>query len=144
MRHLLLTLSLLCALPAPAQAWTFSPLPICTMADTQDGLVIEVTFDPESEIYALNILRPGGWPDAPFLSLRFDQGPGNMMISTNRHVIEGERLTVTDSGFGNVLRGFADFGRATLSLGDQTITFDTTDAARAVTSFRACPSAISV
>ena len=49
------------ALPAEqAGAWTFAPLPVCTISETQAGLDIAVTFDPETAIYGLRVMRPAG------------------------------------------------------------------------------------
>lgn len=132
-------LILVLAAPAGAFAWTFSPDPICTIADTQDDLAIEVTFDPSTGLYALRLTRPSGWPVARVMVLRFDQGMGDLTISTDRHVIDGPRLTVTDRGFGNVLRGMEFFGRATVTMDGAKHAFDTTGAAGPVAAFRACP-----
>lgn len=139
MRSVLLLVCLLSIAPATARAWTFSPDPICTISERQADLRIEVTFDPATGLYALVVSRDAGWPAAPILALRFDRGMGDLTISTDRHVVDGPRLTVTDRGFGNVLRGLEFFGRGTLSTGDLSLSFDTTAAAGAVTAFRACP-----
>lgn len=144
MRRLLALMTVLFLLPAGASAWTFSPDPICTIAETQDGLAVEVTFDPGTGLYALHLTRPVGWPDTPVLTLRFDQGMGDLTISTDRHRVEGNRLTVTDRGFGNVLRGLEFFGRAIVTMEGLTLAFDTSDATPAVTAFRACPATPSV
>ncbi|WP_179379681.1 excinuclease ABC subunit B [Jannaschia marina] len=133
-----LVLFLLC-LPQAVAAWTFAPEPICTVADTQDAVTIEVTFDPATALYAIAFTRAAGWPDTTTLALHFDRGMGDLTITTDRHVVEGPRLSVTDRGFGNVLRGLEFFGRATLLMDGLTLGFDTTQAGEPVRAFRDCP-----
>jgi hypothetical protein len=131
-------LALLAALlPAPAAAWDFSPLPICTISEETDQGGVRVTFDPATGLYAIRLVRAAGWPAAPVFTIRFDGTP--LAISTNRHTVAGDTVTVTDTGFGNVLAGFATANGATVMLGDTTLALPTTGAADAVAAFRACP-----
>jgi hypothetical protein len=71
--------------------------------------------------------------------LRFD-GPAAMTIGTGRHQLsnQGRTLTVTDSGFGNVLDGLALNRTATALAGDTQVPVDLTGARPAVDAFRAC------
>ena len=129
-----LTLTLFLALPA--KAWTFDPVPLCTLSQLAPDLQATVTSDPGSGLYALSLLRPEGWPEAAVFSIRFGSG---LTISTNRHVIEGTTLSVTDTGFGNVLSGMEAGGIATALLGALELPIDMTGAPPAVAEFRACP-----
>ncbi len=127
-------------LTTPALAWDFTPTPICTLLEDTPDLSIRVTFDPtQPEPYAITLTRPDPWPAADTFGLRFD-GPTGMTIGTSRHQLspDGRSLTVTDSGFGNVLDGLAFNGMATALAGDTKVPFDLTGAGPAVEAFRAC------
>ncbi|MEM7644123.1 MAG: excinuclease ABC subunit B [Pseudomonadota bacterium] len=126
--------------PLPAWAWTFSPLPICTLEQATETGTTRVTFDPSTGIYAIALTRPDGWPPAPVFSIRFEGG-APLTISTPRHVIDGATLTVTDRGFGNVLAGLEFNATATAILGETIFPMDLTGAAEPVRAFRACPAA---
>jgi hypothetical protein len=117
----------------PLRAWEFTPLPICTVANAAEPQVT-VTFD--GALYAIHITRDGGWPDAPVFSLRF--APNGPTISTPRHTIEGNTLTVLDTGFGNVLDGLQFNAAAQAILGDLNVPIDLSNAAGPVEAFRAC------
>lgn len=135
MRTLSLCLALLVGFPAAA--WTFSPLPVCTIA-ASDGSV-EITFDPAARIYAIHLLRAEGWPPGPVFTLRFE-GAAPLTIATDRHRIDGAHLTVADRGFGNVLAGMEGNLRATALIGGLAVPIDLTGAADPVRQFRDCPS----
>ncbi|MBO6707236.1 MAG: hypothetical protein JJ912_14180, partial [Roseitalea sp.] len=72
-------------------------------------------------------------------AMRFD-GPIGLTITTDRHIAsdEGRSLTVTDSGFGNVLNGLEFNHTATALLGDRAVPVSLDGAAPAVQDFRAC------
>jgi hypothetical protein len=123
----------LIALASPLSAWEFTPFPICTLARTADPQVT-VTYDGAT--YALHITRPEGWPPADVFSLRF--APNGPTISTTRHSIDGNRLTVTDSGFGNVLNGLQFNTTAIALIGNIQQPIDLQGAAPAVEAFRNC------
>jgi hypothetical protein len=133
-------LIVLLVLTAPAQAWDFTATPVCTIAKDTAELSVRVTFDPsQAEPYAITLTRPDPWPDSDSFGLRFD-GPAGMTIGTNRHQTssDGRTLTVTDTGFDNVLDGLAFNGTATALAGDTQVPFDLTGARPAVEAFRAC------
>lgn len=141
-----LALPLSLFLTAPAQAWEFSPQPICTLTHDSAHAAVRLTYDPAGPLYAITLTRrTGPWPEAPAFSIRFD-GPRGMTISTNRHVLgdSGAALTVTDSGFDNVLDGLEFNTTATATAGDQSVALPLKDAAPAVRAFRACTVAPSV
>ena len=140
MRAILFALSCL-TVPAPALAWEFTPVPICTLFHQGTDMAVMVTYDPVGGDYAIHLSREGGWPTAEVFSMRFE-GPRGLTISTTRHVIEMEdtrTLTVRDRGFGNVLNGLNFNQRAVAILGDLEVPVSLEGAAPAVEEFRACP-----
>jgi hypothetical protein len=99
-----------------------------------------VTFDPSRpEPYAITLTRPKPWPETDTFGLRFD-GPAALTIGTDRHRLSADArtLSVTDTGFGNVLDGLALNSTATALAGDTAIPIDLTGARPAVEAFRAC------
>jgi hypothetical protein len=128
-------------LTSPAQAWDFTPTPVCTITEDTADLSIRVTYDPsQPEAYAISLTRPNDpWPVTDSFGLRFD-GPAALTIGTARHQLSGNGLTLTvsDTGFGNVLDGLALNGTATALAGDTAIPFDLAGARPAVEAFRAC------
>jgi hypothetical protein len=127
-------------LTSPAQAWDFTPTPVCTIRDDTPELSIRVTYDPsQPEPYAITLTRPDPWPVTDSFGLRFD-GPAAMTIGTDRHRLsaDGRTLTVTDTGFDNVLDGLALNRSATALAGGIELPFDLTGARPAVEAFRAC------
>jgi hypothetical protein len=134
------TLIALLFLASPVQAWDFSPTPICTIINNTPDLSIRVTYDPtQPQPYAISLTRPEPWPATDTFGLRFD-GPAAMSIGTDRHQLspDGRTLTVTDTGFGNVLDGLAFNGTATALAGAASVPFNLTGARPAVEAFRAC------
>lgn len=137
MRHL----SILIALIAnTANAWTFTPTPVCTLVHEAPDATLTITHDPSlAEPYALDLEVDRPLPDGPVFALDF----GGLAISTDRHRLSPDRRTlgVTDRGFGNVLRGLEAGTGVRALIGDAAIPFPTDDAAAAVAAFRACPAA---
>lgn len=126
-----------------AAAWTFTETDICRLTHAEDTASVEVTFDPAAGLYSITLTRTAGaWPSAPLFSLRFD-GPRALAIGTDRQVLvdDGRSLTVTDTGFGNVLDGIEYNSRMTALIGDMAVGLSTETAAAAVQAFRDCPSA---
>ena len=118
---------------APVHAWTFTPDPVCTLAnDAAPG--VTVTYD--GALYAIHLTRAAGWPEGPVFSIRFD--PNGPVISTTRHTVDGTTLTVRDTGFGNVLNGLQNNATAQAQIGGISIPIDLTGAAGPVEAFRAC------
>lgn len=133
-------LILLTLLAAPASAWEFSSTPVCTILHDTADLSLRITFDPaQPEPYAISLTRPRPWVKTGSFGLRFE-GPAAMTIGTARHRIspDGKTLTVSDSGFGNVLDGLAFNGSATALAGTTEIPFDLSGARPAVEAFRSC------
>jgi hypothetical protein len=124
----------------PAQAWDFTATPVCTIFNDAPSLSVRVTYDPaQSEPYAIALTRPDPWPVTDSFGLSFN-GPAAMTIGTGRHRLsdDGRTLTVTDTGFGNVLDGLAFNGSAMALVGSTAVPFDLTGARPAVEAFRAC------
>lgn len=130
-------------LALPAQAWEFTPVPICTLSHETADASVTVTWDPrQPEPYAIRIDRAVPWPDAPVFSIDY-AGSRPLTISTSRHRLSdgGTALTVTDRGFGNVLDGLEFNATATASLGEAQAPFPLDGAAEPVRAFRACTEA---
>ncbi|MEL7090858.1 MAG: hypothetical protein AAFN94_03895 [Pseudomonadota bacterium] len=96
-----------------------------------------VTYDHATALYAIAVTTATGWPDAPAFSIRFE-GPQPNVISTRRHVVAGNTLTVTDSGFGNVLDGLEFNLSATAFTETAAAAVSLNGAAEPVQAFRAC------
>jgi hypothetical protein len=130
----------LAILATPAQAWDFTPTPICTIRNDTPMLQVRVTYDPTlAQPYTISLTRPDPWPVTDTFGLRFE-GPMAKTIGTSRHQLspDGRTVTVTDTGFGNVLDGLALNGFAAALAGDVLVPFDLTGARPAVEAFRAC------
>jgi hypothetical protein len=131
------------AMTAPAGAWEFTPQPVCTLSHETDRARVVVTHDPSlSEPYAIAVTGAAPWPDVPVFSMRFD-GPRGLTISTDRQNLSdgGRTLSVTDTGFGNVLNGLEFNDTATALAGDIAVPFPLAGAAPEVRAFRACVAA---
>jgi hypothetical protein len=135
-------LLLLAVLTTPAHGWeAASEGALCTLTHTETDLHIRLTYDPGPPEYAIILTRAGTpWPVAPVFALQFTGDRPNL-ITTDRHVIDGFSLSVTDRGFGNVLDGLQFNRTATALTGDAAIPVPLTDAAPAVAAFRACTDA---
>jgi hypothetical protein len=130
---------------SPAAAWEFTPGTPCLLSHDKGSARIELTFDPTVPIYSITISQAASLPETDVFAMRFD-GPAGLTISTDRlaRAASGTSVTVTDSGFGNVLNGLQFNQTATAILGETTIRFPLTGAAEPVAAFRACDVAPSV
>jgi hypothetical protein len=137
-----LALLLILLLPSTAHAWTFTSGLPCRLTHETEQARIELTYDPNQPLYSVTITRQMPWPDAPSFSMRFD-GPMPLVIGTDRHVLSagGTALSVSDSGFGNVLNGLQYNRSATVLAGEVELTFPLDGAAQQVAAFRACKGA---
>ena len=127
-----------------ASAWELQTGATCTLSHTENGSEIIVTYDPGPAIYAIEISRDTLWRNAAVFAMRFDGGQ-SVFIQTDRHRISGDRrtLTVTDSGFGNVLNGLQYNSTASAILGDDALAFSLAGAEKPVRAFRACAAGLS-
>lgn len=97
-----------------ADAWEFSPSPICTVTDNGSDTDLELTYD--GALYTLKLTLPEGWANAEIFAIRF--APNGPFIQTTRHQITGKTLSVSDTGFGNVLTGLQNNVTAQAILGE--------------------------
>lgn len=127
-------------LPGPALGWSFTPDPICTLSHQGESLAVTVTHDPVPGEYAIVLtLAAGTWPESPAFHIAF-RGGRELTIGTGVHALAdgGRRLTVRDTGFGNVLDGL-EFNAAALAwAGERQAAFSLAGAAGPVRAFRAC------
>ncbi|MEQ9259950.1 MAG: hypothetical protein RIG84_12730 [Roseovarius sp.] len=133
---------LICLIAPAAQAWEFTPGLPCRLNHETSEARVELTYDPTRPLYTITITRPEPWPDAPAFGMRFE-GARSLSIGTDRHVLSegGRALTVTDTGFGNVLDGL-QFNRTAVAVaGDAVVTLPLDGAAEPVAAFRACDGA---
>jgi hypothetical protein len=132
---------ILALLPFPTLAWEFTPDPICRLSHENLAAEIIITFDARLAEYSLAVApRAHSFPNAPSFTMTFEGGD-EISIGTTNHVLSdyGRRLTVRDTGFGNVLDGLEYNNIATARSGHIAYEFDLTNAAPAVRAFRACP-----
>ena len=122
------------ALSSPVAAWEFTDVPLCTVSDEGSLTDIEVTFD--GTLYTLRLNNPAGWKPAPIFAIRF--APNGPFIQTNRYEIDGTELSVSDRGFGNVIKGLQNNQIAQLILGDTSRLIDLTGAFEPVEAFKNC------
>ena len=128
-------------LATPAHAWEFTPTPICTLTHETPEARITLTYDQSLPEYTIALTLTGAtWPEAPTFAMRFGAARP-IAIGTDRHVLSenATTLTVTDSGFGNVLDGLQFNEAAAATTGDRTLVIPLDDAAEAVAAFRRCP-----
>ncbi|MXQ09113.1 excinuclease ABC subunit B [Alphaproteobacteria bacterium GH1-50] len=124
----------------PAQAWEFSPTPVCTISETDGDMTVEVTYDPrQDQAYAI-AMSGTQWPAGPVFAIQFGPPGGGLLITTDRHRLspDGTTLSVSDRGFGNVLNGLASFDTAYFALGETVRAVPLDSAEKAVEAFRAC------
>ena len=128
-------------LASPASAWVAtSEGPVCRLSHEMDTGSVEVVHDPRRALpYSIEVTSDEPWTDAPVFAMRFD-GPGQMTISTDRHILsdDASSLTVMDRGFGNVLAGLENNFVAMAVLGNFAITIPLKGAPPEVAKFRSC------
>lgn len=142
---MLRALAVLLLAAAPALAWEARSGRVCELTHEGEVAHVRVTYDPAIPETAIAITPDRPWSPGPIFTIRFD-GPRGMAISTDRHVIlgDGVTLTVTDRGFGNVLNGLEFNDTASALLGDRTVAFTLDGAGPAVRAFRACSTGVRV
>lgn len=133
--------AVLCMTTLPALAWEAGrDGAVCTLTHVDPvGGEIRLTHDPAGPLYTITVTRDEPWPDAPSFGIAFTGG-ADLTITTDRHVLSGDgrALTVTDRGFGNVLRGLSGNDRATVFSGAIALPFSLDGAAPEVADFAAC------
>ncbi|MBW4707107.1 hypothetical protein KX928_04835 [Roseobacter sp. YSTF-M11] len=131
-------LAFLCG-ATPSQAWEFTPGFPCRLTHAEASVEVVLTFDPTRPLYSITLTLPTRWPEADVFGLRFT-GPAGRTLSTDRHRLSDDdrAVTVTDTGFGNVLDGLQFNGTATALLGDRAVSVSLKGAAEPVAAFRRC------
>ncbi len=128
-------------LATPVTAWEFTPVPICTLVSPTENGEVRVTYDPGANLYEIRLTYLGGevWENAATFGIEF-VGTRSLAIGTDRHVIseDGKSLSVTDSGFGNVLDGIEFNSVAQARAGNSAMTMSLAGAAEPLQAFRAC------
>ncbi len=129
---------------APALAWEFTPGPPCRLDHAEGSLAVSLTHDPGPPRFSITYRSPDPLPRAPTFAIRFE-GAAPLTITTDRHTYgpEGRSLTVSDRGFGNLLRGMAGNGRMVALLGERTLPLSLAGAAPQVRPFVECAAALS-
>lgn len=120
-------------------AWDVTVGPICELSYDTDSAQVLLTHDPDKPEFSIAITRPEPWPKGTDFRMQF-MGLDGFVIGTDRHVLsaDGRTLTVTDSGFGNVLAGLAAGGTALAMSGGVTEALPLKGAADPVETFRVC------
>jgi len=133
----------LCLTASHVVAWEFAETDICTLRHEAEAVEVVVTYDPRVPEYAITLtLAEGVWPEAAVFAIVFEGG-WPLTIQTDRHVVDegGRRLTVRDSGFGNVLDGIGRNSIATAVVPGLAVPVPLGGAAEPLAAFRRCPSA---
>ncbi|MGR3515393.1 MAG: excinuclease ABC subunit B [Paracoccaceae bacterium] len=132
-------------LSTPAAAWEAArDGPVCLLTQTTDEATVTVSHDITKAVpYAINLTRGDGWQPGPLFAIRFD-GLGPRTITTDRHTLADKTLTVTDTGFGNVLDGIAQNFVALATTGDTALVIPLEGAAPEVEKFKACAANVGV
>ncbi|MDW3223034.1 MAG: hypothetical protein R8G34_09160 [Paracoccaceae bacterium] len=130
---------LILMIPNSAYAWEFTAGLPCRLTHQTSEVSLELTYDPTQPLYSISLTKTQAWPQAGIFEMRFD-GPASLAISTERHALgaSGTRLTVTDTGFGNVLDGLQFNHTARVILGNVTVEIPLIGAADPVDAFRRC------
>lgn len=126
--------------PLPAAAWEAGyEGRLCTLTHSEEAAEVRLTYDPARPLYTIALTTPAPWPEADLFGITFN-GPAGLTISTNRQTLSnGNRtLTVSDTGFGNVLSGLELNATAVAFTGDTALPFSLEGAAPEVAEFRAC------
>lgn len=128
-------------LASPANAWEFSPSPLCTLQQA-GPIAVTLTYDPMLPEYVLTVTADTVWPtDLPFFMTFAGWRPDR--IQTDRQTLseDGRSLSVRDSGFGNVLDGMEFGALSQAGVGDQVVTMPTDGISGPMKAFRVCETA---
>ncbi|MBO9411452.1 MULTISPECIES: hypothetical protein [unclassified Ruegeria] len=134
---------LLMILSTPAYAWDVTVDEICTLSHETDAAKIFLTYEPSKPLYTITVTQANSdWTQTPWFAMRFE-GSSPIEIATSRHVLsdDAKSLTVTNTGFGNVLDGLEYNQIAYAFTQDHVATFSLDGAADPVRIFRECAGA---
>ena len=130
-------------LATPALSWEARVADgLCVLDQSAADVDIRVSYDPAQPLYTIALSRPQAWQTGPVFSIRFE-GDRALSISTTRHRLDaqGRRLSVSDTGFGNVLAGLQFNDSAVAMTGTDQIRVNLEGAEPAVAAFRSCTEA---
>ena len=132
-------------LATPAVAWEASREgPVCFLTHEMENAEISVSHDATKAVpYAIDLKLEGGWKNGPVFAIRFD-GPRPLTITTDRHSLANETLSVTDTGFGNVLDGISQNHVALAFTGETALVIPLAGAAPEVELFKSCTANVGV
>lgn len=132
-------------LATPAAAWEAGREgSVCLLMHSMENAEVVVSHDATKAVpYTIDLILENGWQAGAVFAIRFD-GPLPLTITTDRHSVSGETLSVTDTGFGNVLNGIAGNQVAIAMSGETALVIPLTGAAPEVEAFKACASKLSV
>ncbi len=122
-----------------AIAWEFTPGLPCLLTHEGSNVSVELTYDPSIPLYSISIMREAPFQLTQQFSLQF-RGGMSLTIGTDRQKLSdnNRKLTVTDSGFGNVLNGLQFNSVMTAFVGSEQIDVSLNGAAKPVEQFRNC------
>lgn len=127
------------ALTSPATAWEFTAGQPCILTHQTQEVAVKLIYDPTKPLYMISLKQAVPFTRSTTFSIFF-LGDLPSAINTNNHrlSVDGKTLTVTDSGFGNVLDGLQYNDKAVATMGDLSLEIPLTDAAGPVAAFRDC------
>ncbi len=128
---------------APAVAWEFTSLPLCTLSHATDQADIALTYDPGVPLYTLAITRRNGsWPAGGTFSMAF-ANTRPAIIRTDRQSLSDNNttLTVADNGFGNVLNGLEFGGTIRAAVADDFVDMTSDGITAPMAAFKTCETA---
>lgn len=130
---------LILIVPGGAEAWEYTAGLPCRLTHDSAQVSVELTYDPTKPLYSISLTKTSTWPEADIFEMQFI-GPRGLVIGTDRHQFSegGTRLTVTDTGFNNVLDGLQFNHTARAVLDDVSIEVPLDGAADPVEAFRRC------
>lgn len=139
------TLMALCCIATQATAWEFTAGAPCLLTHATPAVEVTLTYDPSTPLYSISLKQAHPFPAGAVFGLRFN-GPLPLAIGTDRQRLsDGDtRLTVEDSGFGNVLNGLQFNDMMVATIGAQLVAVPLKGAEDAVAAFRACQSPLPV
>lgn len=139
------SLTALLLLASPAFAWEASRQgPVCLLTKVTDEAEIVVSHDATKSVpYAIELTNGAGWKAGPIFAIRFD-GLQPLTITTDRHTVTEDTLTVTDTGFGNVLDGLARNFVALATSGETALVIPLEGAEPEVEKFKSCAANVGV
>lgn len=139
--QIIATAAAFCWAATQATAWEFTPGAPCLLTHATPAVEVTLTYDPTTPLYSISFKQAHSFPTGAVFGLRFN-GALPLAIGTDRQRLseDNTRLTVEDSGFGNVLNGLQFNDMMVATIGAQLIAVPLAGATDPVAAFRACES----